>query len=300
MSATDVEAPETAAGAPAGSSAPALQRVTGPTAVGGSWRRFLHLTWLIASTDYKLTYFGSALGYIWSFAQPLLFFGVLYVVFALLVGQSVASAKDFPMVLLLNIVLFSFFQTATGGAVASVVQRENLVRKMHFPRLVIPLSVVTTCGLQLMLNLAVVLVFMVIYGVEPRLTWLCLPIVVAGFAVLSTGLAMLLSALYVRYRDVAPIWSVVSQALFYASGIFITIETIVKNAGHGVIRAYLSNPLAVLLQQARDWMIGGTHSAAYFMGSSLWLLVPGGLTVGICVLGYVVFSRMAPRIAEEL
>ena len=131
----------------------------------------------------------------------------------------------------MNIVLFNFFQGATGAAVTSVVVRENLVRKMHFPRLVIPLAVVCTAGMQLVLNLVVVLVFMLIYGIEPRVTWLLLPVIALAFFVFACGVSMLLSALYVRYRDVAPIWSVISQALFYASPVFITIESIEQH-GH--------------------------------------------------------------------
>ncbi|MDQ6835515.1 MAG: ABC transporter permease, partial [Actinomycetota bacterium] len=143
--------------------APQLRRIKGPSALSGSIRRFLHLTWLIATTDFKLTYFGSILGYVWSFFQPLLFFGVLYLMFAVvLAGKLSRGVRDFPVLLLMNIVLFNFFQGATGAAVPSVVQRENLVRKMHFPRLVIPLAVVATAGMQLTLNLVVVLGFMVV------------------------------------------------------------------------------------------------------------------------------------------
>jgi ABC-2 type transport system permease protein len=273
--------------------------IRGPSALGGSPRRFFHLTWLIASTDYKLTYFGSALGYIWSFAQPLMFFGVLYFVFAVLLKGSLTRAKDFPMLLLMNIVLFNFFAQATSASVSSVVGRENLVRKMHFPRLVIPLAVVLTAGFQLTLNLAVVLVFFLVYGVQPQLTWLLLPVIVLMLATLVSGCAMILSALYVRYRDIAPIWSVIAQALFYASPIFIMIET-VRLHGERLTRAYLSNPLAAILQQARHWMIGGSPGTAFWMGGYVWLLIPIGITAAIVGYGYWVFNREAPRIAEEL
>jgi ABC-2 type transport system permease protein len=283
---------------------PPLTLVVGPTAIGGGWKRFWRLTFMIATTDFKLTYFGSVLGYIWSFMQPLLFFGVLYVMFAVVLkGRLSAGAPYFPVMLLLNIVLFNFFAQSTSAAAASVVARESLVRKMSFPRLVIPVAVVCTAGIQLLLNLAVVIVFMFAYGLDPRWTWLLLPVLVLGFAVLSVGTAMILSALYVRYRDIAPIWSVVSQALFYASPVFITIETVAAHPGF--VRYYLFNPLATLLQQTRYWIIGGTpthpvHSPAYYMGSSLWLMVPLGLTVGVFALGYWIFTHEAPRIAEEL
>jgi ABC-2 type transport system permease protein len=230
--------------------------------------------------------------------QPLLFFGVLYLVFAVLVKFN-PNAQDFPVLLLMNIVLFGFFQQATGTAVPSVVNREGLVRKMQFPRLVIPLSTVVTAAINLLLNLVVVLIFMLAYGVHPRFTWLLLPLLLVLLFVLTSGVAMLLSALYVRYRDVGPIWTVVVQGLYFASPVFILIESV--TAGHpGVARYYLFNPLGMILQQARHWMVGGSPGVASYMGGYEWLAVPLGIIVGVCVLGFWVFKRETPRIAEEL
>jgi ABC-2 type transport system permease protein len=110
---------------------------------------------------------------------------------------------------------------------------------------------------------------------------------------------MLLSALYVRFRDVAPIWGVISQALFYGSPVFYTIETVDKV--HAA-RWYLFNPLAAIMHQARFWMVGDPKGGgtAFWMGGKIWLLVPAGIVVSIWGLGYWVFNREAPRIAEEL
>ena len=278
-----------------------LTRVRGPSAISGGWRRFVRLTWVIAKKDYKLTYFGSVLGYVWSLMQPLLFFGVLYLVFAVIV-QFNKGVPDFPVLLLMNIVLFGFFQAATGSSIMSVVQRENLVRKMHFPRLVIPLATVVTQAINLFFNLVVVIIFMVAYGVQPRLTWLLLPVLIVAEFVLVIGIAMLLSALYVRYRDVSPIWGVISQALYFASPVFILINSVLVH-GRLVTRLYLFNPMATLLQQARHWMIGGPvggASPAALMGGKVWLLVPTAIALGVFALGLWVFRREAPRIAEEL
>jgi ABC-2 type transport system permease protein len=199
----------------------------------------------------------------------------------------------------MNIVLFNFFQAATGASVASVVVRENMVRKMHFPRLVIPMAVVCTAAFQLALNLIVVLVFILIYGLSPRATWLLMPVIAGAFFVLTAGVAMLLSSLYVRYRDVAPIWSVIGQALFYASPVFITVEAIEKH-GIWVTRFYMFNPLAAILEQARYWIIGNGPSTPQVMGGYGWALIPLGILIAIVAIGFLKFSREAPRIAEEL
>ena len=93
-----------------------------------------------------------------------------------------------------------------------MLDRENLVRKIHFPRLVIPLSVVLTTFLNFVLNFVVVCVFVLASGIAPRWSWLeIIPLVVAARRCSRTGIAMLLSALFVRYRDVQPIWDVVLQ-----------------------------------------------------------------------------------------
>jgi ABC-2 type transport system permease protein len=278
-----------------------VQRVTGPSALGGGWARFWRLTWVIASKDYKLTYFGSVLGYVWSLMQPLMFFGVLYLVFSLILKFN-RGVYGFPVLLLMNIVLFGFFQQGTGSSITSVVTRESLVRKMHFPRLVIPLATVLTQAFNVFFNLIVVLIFMVLYGIRPRLSWLLLPVLVVILFLFTLGIALLLSSLYVRFRDVAPIWGVVSQALYFASPVFIMIDNVLIH-GPLVSRLYLFNPMAAILQQARHWMIGvgkGGRSPAAIMGGAEWLLVPAAILIVMCALGYWVFTREAPRIAEAL
>src|SRR3954447_6251756 len=150
---------------------PDLTEVRGPSALGGGLKRMLDLVLLLSITEFKRTYFGTALGYLWSVARPLMLFGVLLAVFT----QAFRLPTDVPhyaVLLLLNIVLFSFFQEATGTAVQSVVMQESIVRKTQFPRLVIPLSVVLTALFNLGLNLIVAFIFILAFGVGPLWTWL--------------------------------------------------------------------------------------------------------------------------------
>ena len=276
---------------------PRGRHVKGPSAFGSDRKRFWHLTFTLAITDFKLRFFGSVLGYLWQLMRPLLLFSVLYVVFTEFVrlGNGVAH---YPVVLLTSIVLFTFFVEATAGAVTSVLDRENLVRKIEFPRLVIPLTVVVNAYLNLALNFLAVLVFMLASGVEPRLSWIQLPFLIAILGVFATGIAMLLSALYVRFRDVKPIWEVLSQMIFYASPVLYPIETIPNEK---VQHLLMCNPLAAILEQVRHAVIDpGAPSAAEAIGGAERLLIPGGLIVGLFALGLWVFNREAPRIAEEL
>ena len=144
-----------------------LRDVEGPSALGGGWRRSLELLYLIAAFDFKRHYLGTALGYVWSIARPLMLFGVLLAVFTQ-VFRLGSEVPHYPVLLLFNIVLFCFFQEATGIAVTSITAQEGIVRKTQFPRLVIPLAVVLTSLFNLGLNLVVVLVFVLAFGVTPN------------------------------------------------------------------------------------------------------------------------------------
>jgi len=271
--------------------------IAGPSALGGSPRRFAHLALTLAATEFKLRFFGSALGYLWQLVRPLMLFGVLFVVFTefIKLGERVTF---YPVVLLANIVLFTFFQEGTG-AVGSMVDRESLVRKIHFPRMAIPVSVVLTAGFNLALNLVVVAIFATASGVRPHWSWLQAPLIIALLAAFVCGLAMLLSALYVRFRDVKPIWDVVLQVLFYATPVIYAVEAIGVSAA--IQHALMMNPLAALLEQFRHAVIDpAAPSAAEAAGGAVRLLVPGAILVATVAVGFRVFNREAPRIAEQL
>lgn len=276
-----------------------LRIVQGPSALGSDPGRFFALMRTLTMTDFKLKFYGSFLGYLWQLIRPLMLFGVLYVVFTHFVkfGKGI---EFYPAMLLLAVVLFSFVSEAIAGCVESVVAREPLVRKIQFPRLVIPATVVATAFLNLLLNLVAVFVFALISGVHPTARWLELPLLLGAAVVLASGVGMLVSCLYVRYRDVKPITDVVLQVLFYATPIFYTIERIGDTTlRHAVI---MLNPFAAISQQARYAIIDPHHtsSAAAAAGGTLNLLVPAAITLGLFALGFYVFNKQAPRIAEEL
>jgi ABC-2 type transport system permease protein len=268
-----------------------LHDVRGPSALGGGWRRSFELLYLIATTEFKRTYFGTVLGYLWSLARPLLLFGVLLAVFTHLTRFS--HVAHYPLLLLTGIVLFGFFQEATTTAVGSVVSQEAIVRKTQFPRVVIPLAVVLTSCFNLGLNLVVMFGFILGFGVTPMWTWLLLPILLAVLFVLTAALAMLLSSLYPRYRDVGIVWAVLATALFYATPILYPLERL-----HGTIQTLVAcNPLTPIMELARRWLI---DPAAPVRGGAVVVIVPIVLYVAICAAAVWVFNREAPRIAEEL
>jgi len=276
--------------------APGPSRRYGPSAFGDDLRRFWNLTLTLATTDFKLRYFGSVLGYFWSLARPLMFFGVLYVVFTQ-VFRFGEGVEHYPVYLLSSIVLWSFFIETTNGCVQCLLTREGLLRKMRFPRLVIPLSVALTALFNLGMNFLAVLAFALANGVEVRWTWLELLGIVVLLGTLAVGIGMLLSALYVRFRDIQPIWEVAAQILFYGSPI-LYVAAQYRGLEEEAVTA---NPIATLLTQMRRAFIdAGAPSAASAAGGAAKLLIPLAMIAAVFALGLWFFSREAPRIAENL
>jgi ABC-2 type transport system permease protein len=278
--------------------------IKGPSALGSDPRRLLSLTWVLATTEFKLAFFGSALGYLWQLMRPLLLFGVIYAVISTVLGKF-ASVPYYPVSLLLGIVLFNFYSESTGGAVSSLVNRENLVRKIEFPRLAVPLATVLTALFNLTLNLVPVFIFLLVEGASPRVSWLELPLLILTLATFTTGLAMLLSVTYVRYRDVRPIWDVVLQMTFYAAPIFYPITKVhrahILGVKVNIAHVLMSNPFVAVLQQARHTVIDPRHpSAASAIGGGAMILIPIAIALVILVAGFIVFDRAAPRVAEQL
>jgi ABC-2 type transport system permease protein len=282
-------------------SAPALRAVEGPSALGGGRRRFFDLLWLMAVTEFKRVYFGTVLGYLWSLIRPLTMFGVLLFVFTQVFKVGSDKVEHYAVMLLLGIVLYTFFQESTTNAVTSVVSQEGVVRKTQFPRLVIPISTVLTGLFNLGLNLVIVVVFLFGFGIDPVWTWLLFPFAVVVLFVLTAAVGMALSVLYVRFRDVAIIWVVVGQALLYATPILYPVN-FKEPPDPTFEHLMMINPLAVIFEQVRVWILAepGAPTAVEAAGGWLGLLPAATIFVAICAFAIWIFNREAPRIAEDL
>jgi ABC-2 type transport system permease protein len=276
-----------------------LREVQGPTALGGGPRRFFDLLWLMSVTEFKRVYFGTVLGYLWSLIRPLMLFGVLLFVFTQVFKVGSDLVEHYPVFLLLGIVQFTFFQESTTNAVTSVVSQEGVVRKTQFPRLVIPVSTVLTGAFNFCLNLVIVIVFIFAFGVDPTWTWLLFPIALAMLFIFTTAISMALSVLYVRFRDVAIIWIVVAQVLFYATPILYPVNF---KPGGDFEHLLMVNPLAVIFEQVRIWILDEPEAPTIVQAAGGWLgLLPAAVIfLATCAFGVWIFNRDAPRIAEEL
>lgn len=271
----------------------------GPSALGEAPKRFIELTLTLARTEFKLRYFGSILGYLWSLIRPLLFFGVIYVVFTQIfeIGKG---TPHYGVYLLTGIVLWNYLGEATANCVNCLVAREAMLRKIRFPRMVIPLSVSLTAVFNLAMNFIAVIVFALANGVSPTIRWLEMIPIVLAFVILATGIGMMLSALYVRFRDVQPIWEVFLQAWFYLSPIMYPASAYARFGPHFEHLA-LINPAATLLTQMGHVFIDprALPSAVDVSGAGIVALALALIPTTFAV-GWIVFTREAPRVAENL
>jgi ABC-2 type transport system permease protein len=251
----------------------------------------------LAVSEFRLKYAGTALNYLWAVARPLSLFAVLLLVFTTL-GRFDSGVRHYPAQLLTAVVLWTFFSQATAASVQCLVKQAPILRKLPFPHLAVPLSVVTTAFFDLGINLAVLLAVVLGSGIAPSASWLVLPGLIALLGVLTTGLSLLLAALYVRYRDVDQVWLVASQAIFYLSPIFYPVTMLPAPFDRVLI---LVNPLATVFTEARHALIDpSAPSAASVAGSAPLLLVPLAIAVAVLALGVWVFRRESPHAAEHV
>lgn len=254
----------------------------------------------LVRTDFKLRYQGSLIGYAWSLLKPLLLFVILYVVFVyfLKVGRDI---EHYPVYLLLGIVIWNFFTEMTVQSLGSIVGRGDLIRKIKIPRWMIVISTSMSATINLFLSLIVVAIFMVINGVNFSVYGVCMLMVyIAITYLLGLGLSLLLSALYVKFRDVSYIWEVILQAGFYATPIIYPLQMITSPLLQKIL---LLNPMALIIQGARHDLINPAQTISFataWSSQPLMLAIPIAVILIISVVGGLYFKNQAKYFAENI
>jgi ABC-2 type transport system permease protein len=259
---------------------------------------YLRVLRVVGGIEFKAKYAGAALGYVWSLAKPLAYFGVLWLVFAHLL-RTANQTEDFTLFLLIGILLFTFFADTVGVMLPSIVEGGSILRRLAFPPILVPLSASIGICITFLVNISALVVFIGIQRVAPRAEWLLVVPLLAELYVFSLGVGLLLGALYVRFRDVGQIWELGVQLLFFASAIFFPIG-IVPDWAQKV--AFL-NPFVQVMQDVRHAMLGGPSgpndltAATVFAGA-------GGRTLPIVIaasifVGALAFFRREARYFAE-
>lgn len=263
------------------------------------YRYSLILLKQLVITDFKLRYKGSVLGYVWTLLRPLALFAVLYVVFVhfLRVG---GDTPHFAVYLLLGVVFWNYFIEVTSNGLSAIVGKGDLLRKLSFPRYVIVVAGSFSALINLTINLIVIGLFMVINGVPFTwdILWL-IPLIFELF-IFALAIAFILSALFVRFRDINYIWELILQAGFYATPILYPISMVVTISPLAA-QLMILNPVAQIIQDARYFVV--THESLTLSGiytNSYMYFVPIGLVVVFALIGVVYFRKKSPSFAEDI
>ena len=250
-------------------------------------------------TDFKLRYKGSVLGYLWTLLRPLALFAVLYIVFVNFLRFGSAE-PHYAISLLVGVILWNYFIEVTTNGLSSIVGRGDLMRKLAFPRYVIVVAGSFSALINLSINLVVVGVFILLNGVT--ITWSILwifPLILELF-VLGLAVALLLSALFVRFRDINYIWEVILQVGFYATPILYPIAMVVAKAPLAAKLMMLS-PVAQIIQDFRAVAIyPQTITVTTLFGNPIVHLIPILIVIILAVVSVVYFKKRSPGFAEEI
>lgn len=253
----------------------------------------------LTKTDFKLRYQGSVLGYLWALLRPLLMFAILYVVFAKLLKIG-GDIPHYPVYLLAGTTMWSFFTECTSQGIQAIVNRGDLLRKISFPKYIVVVSATLTAVINMLINLIVIIIFALLNGVTPSPMWLLAIPAILELYLLSLGLAFLLGAINVKYRDITSIWEVFVQALFYAVPIIYPIS-MVASTSEIAAKIILLNPIAQSIQDIRHSIITTeTVTIWNFLDNPFLIIIPLLLVALVLVFGALVFRRKSKFFAEEV
>ncbi|HMS31041.1 MAG TPA: ABC transporter permease [Candidatus Saccharibacteria bacterium] len=250
-------------------------------------------------TDFKLRYQNSVLGYLWTLLRPLALFLTLYIIF----GRFLKVGSDIPhysVYLLLGIVFWNYFVEVTSGGVNAIVGRGDILRKLSFPRYVVVLSGTASAIINFSINMLIVVFLMVINQVPFRVNALLAMVPMLEMFLLALSLSFLLSALYVRFRDIGYIWEVFLQIAFYATPILYPLSLV---TGHSekIAKLMLLNPMAQIIQDARSFVVTAETQTITTLYGVWWArLIPLAIVLFITVVSWKYFKSRAPYFAEEI
>ena len=256
----------------------------------------------LVKTDFQLRYQGSFLGILWSVLKPLMLFAVMFVVFVRFL-KFTDGTPTFPISLLCGTCLWNFFSESTSMGMRAIVDRGDLLRKIHFPNYIIVASTTMGSMISLAINLVVVIVFG--FFAHAHYTWrvLLVPFSIIQLYAIALGLALLLGTLYVYFRDVGHIWEVVLQAMFYATPIIYPISMVANNADFGWAADLLMLvPTTQTIMDIRHNLLSPEYVDTVWtmVGNPVLCLLPYVLSALILWLGIHVFRKRSQKFAEVL
>ena len=253
-------------------------------------------------TNFKLRYQGSYLGVLWSVLQPLMLFAVMYVVFVKFL-KFTDGTPTFPISLLCGTCLWQFFTESTSMGMRSIVDRGDLLRKIHFPNYIIVAATTMGSMISLAINLGVVILFG--FFAHAHYTWRVITVIpsILQLYAISLGVALLLGSLYVYFRDIGHIWDVILQALFYATPIIYPLSMVQKNPEFSWAADFMMfMPTTQTIMDIRHNLLSPEYVPTIWtvVDNKILCLIPYVLSVLVLWLGVHVFRKYSAKFAEVL
>lgn len=246
---------------------------------------------MLAKTDFKLRYHGSVLGYLWAILKPLLMFTIMNFVFSSIFNPRGTGNEYYSLQLLTGIVLFNFFSEGTMAGMTSLLSKAQLVTKIYVPRWTIILASTLNATMVFLMNLLVIITFFAFKGFMPH--WpaigLFLLFILATYVIILS-FALLTAPLYVRFRDLAMIWEVITTMLFYATPIVYSLQMMPDK----VQKILLLNPMAFVIHFTKEGLINNHFADPWKT------VIFTGTVIGGFLLGVASYRKFVPNVAEEI
>lgn len=246
------------------------------------------LFYFLILRDLKIRYKQTLLGVAWVLLQPIVSTIVFSVIFGHL-GQGRTMEIPYAAFAFSGFVLWIFFTSAISASSASLITSANLITKVYFPRLILPLATVAANLVDLFFGLLSLAVVMLIYGIVPGITILLAPILLILCVVTVSGLGIILAAINVRYRDVKYVLPVVLQLWLFVTPIFYSLEMIPEDSRW----LWKLNPMTGIVNGFRAALFGGQFDLLEILVSLIFALFVGIVSVQI-------FYRMEDSFADVI
>ena len=238
--------------------------------------------------ELEAKYKGSVLGFLWTFINPLLQLIIYTIVFSIIMR---AGIEKFYLYLFVGLIPWMFFSTAVAGGATVIVAQENLIKKIYFPRQVLPISYILAAFVNMLLTFLVIFAVLLLsgWGIKPSILWY-LPIIMLVELLLAMGMGMLASAITVYFRDLEHILGILMMGWMYLTPIMYNIEMVPES-----LRKFINlNPMTPVIRAYQDILY---YQQAPHMGTLLQAFLLG---IIFLIIGNVVFYKLEPNFVEEL
>ncbi len=253
--------------------------------------------------DLKVRYRNSFFGFLWALGNPLLMMGVFTLVFTVLWPQEI---HKFPVFILSAILPWNFFSSSVMGGTGSIVNNAHLIKKVYFPREVLPAAVVFSNMVNFCLALVALFAVILLFGIKITIWVVLLPLVIAVQALFTLGVVFFLSALDVSYRDTEVIMDVIILAWFFLTPVFYPIERLPQTyTALGLTfpvqrLMYILNPMASLIASYRSILYGSYNGGPPGPPGLDFFARTVVTAVAVFLVGWLYFSRRSRLFGEEL